>query len=306
MIILNIEPNNYSKTAVIKLKKHFRYKEIKNYKAFPEKEKVYAVITRLKYKINKPFLNYFRNLKFILCNTTGIDHIDEEICKQKNIKILSLKNKKKFMKNINSTSELTFGLIISLLRKIPSAYNDVLKLKWRRNLFLGYDLYNSTLGIIGMGRNGLKIAKYAKAFGMKIQYFDKKKKNIKFRYKSLNTLLKTSNIIVCTVNYDISTHNLINERNIKLIKKNAYLINTSRANIICEKSLLQALKKKKIAGAALDVLRDEFDIKKSYQLINYARENNNLLITPHIGGANFDEWKLTENEVVDNFLKIHE
>ena len=107
-----------------------------------------------------------------------------------------------------------------------------------------------------MGRNGLKIAKYAKAFGMKIQYFDKNKKNIKFRYKSLNTLLKTSNIIVCTVNYDISTHNLINERNIKLIKKNAYIINTSRANIICEKSLLQALKKKKIAGAALDVLSD--------------------------------------------------
>ena len=189
MIILNIEPYNYSKTAVRKLKKHFRYKETKNYKNFLEREKVYAVITRLKYKINESFLNHFKNLKFIICNTTGIDHIDEKICK-KNIKILSIKNKKNFMKNINSTSELTFGLIISLIRKIPFAYSDVLKFKWRRNLFLGYDLCNSKLGIIGMGRNGLKIANYAKAFGMKIQYFDKKKKNKKYRYKLSKLLIK--------------------------------------------------------------------------------------------------------------------
>ena len=119
-------------------------------------------------------------------------------------------------------------------------------------------------------------------------------------------MLKTSDIIVVTISLNKQTYNLINSKNFKFVKKQAYIINTSRSQIICEKSLLYALKKKLIAGAALDVIQNELNIKKNNNLINYAKKNNNLLITPHIGGANFDAWTITENKIVDNFLKLHE
>ena len=90
MIVLNIEPEFYSNTAIKKIKKKFDYRETKDYKNFKNKKKVYAIIVRLKNKIDKNFLSNFSNLKFILCNTTGIDHIDYTICKKRNIKILYL------------------------------------------------------------------------------------------------------------------------------------------------------------------------------------------------------------------------
>jgi len=307
MIVLNIEPEFYSTTAVQKISKKFSYREIDNLKNFKKKKETYALITRLKYKIDENFLDNFENLKFILCNTTGIDHIDKDVCKKRNIKIISLANEKKFMKSVNSTAEFTFGLIISLIRKIPFAFNDVLKFNWKRNRFIGTDLKGLTLGIIGFGRNGSKIAKYSKAFGMKIQYFDRKKiKKKGYQKRNLNNLLKTSDIIVVTISLNTQTYNLINSKNFKFLKKEAFIINTSRNQIICEKSLLYALKKKLIAGAALDVIQNELNIKKNNNLINYAKKNNNLLITPHIGGANFDAWAITENKVVDKFLKLHE
>ncbi len=305
MIVLNIEPKFYSNSAIKRIKKNFDYRETNDYKKFKDKKKVYAIIIRLKNKIDENFLRKFSNLKFILCNTTGIDHIDQVICKKKNIKILSLQKEKKFMKQVNSTAEFTFGLIISLIRKIPFAHKDVMNFEWKREKFIGVDLKGLTLGIIGLGRNGLKVANYAKAFGMKIQYFDRN--NIKkYTRKTLIDLLKTSDVIVITISLNDETFNLLNHRNLKYIKKNSFIINTSRSKIICEDTLLYILKKKIISGAALDVVDKELNINKNNKLINYARKNENLLITPHIAGSNFDAWKMTENRIVENFLKFHD
>ncbi len=307
MIVLNLEPDNFSKKAIFKLNKYFTYKEKKEIIS-SDKKKVVAIITKLKFNIDKEILKQFKNLKYIICNTTGIDHIDLNFCKTKKIQIISLKNEKIFMKKINSTAEFTFGLLLSLVRKIPFAFNDVIKMNWKRNNFIGRDLYNMSLGIIGMGRNGKKIANYAKAFGMKVYYCERRrnKKKIKGLVKILNleSLVKKVDIVVITCSLNSSSHNLINSKIFKLFKKGSYLINTSRGEIICEKSLLKALKQKRIFGAALDVIQNERNLKKNNILIKYAKRYSNLIITPHIGGANIDAWEMTENKVIDRFIEL--
>lgn len=304
MNILNLEAANYSENAVKKLKKIGNYYVLENFK----KKNYYlvdTVITRLKYLIDKSFLNKFPNLKFILCNTTGIDHINLNECYKKKIKVLSLKSDYNFMTSVNSTAEFTFGLIISLIRKIPFAHAHVMKFKWNRNLFLGQDLKNKTIGIIGFGRNGKKIAKYASAFEMKVYFYDKSKIISKFeQIKSLKKILSLSDVLVFCVTLNSTSKKILNLNNIKYLKKNSFLINTSRGEIICERALLKSLKNKILAGAALDVVSDEYKNKKKNLLINYAKNNDNLIITPHIGGANFDAWQITENRIVDKFIDI--
>ena len=157
MIVLNLEPDDFSSKAIKQIEKYFKYKTINDIKSL-NKKKVIAIIVKLKFRIDKKIINQFKNLQYIICNTTGIDHIDEKFCKDRNIIIISLKDDKFFMKRINSTAEYTFGLMISLVRKIPFAFNDVLKFKWRRNNFVGRDLFNMSIGIIGFGRNGKKIS----------------------------------------------------------------------------------------------------------------------------------------------------
>ena len=159
-------------------------KKIKKHIFFLNKKKldnkntilVDAIYSRFKYDLNGRFLKKFTNLKYILTNVTGLDKIDLAYTKKKKIKIFSLKNQTQFLKKISSTAEFTFALILALLRKIPFAHQSVILNKDNRYQFIGENLRNMTLGIIGLGRNGKLISHYAKAFGMKVIYNDIKDK----------------------------------------------------------------------------------------------------------------------------------
>ena len=202
---------------------------------------------------------------------------------------LDISKEFKLINSFTATSELAFGLILALNRKIVSSSLAASTGKWGREHYQGNQLYGKTLGIIGLGRLGKISARIGKGFGMRVIANDIK--NIRFNkieLVSLKKLAKLSDIISIHVHLNKETENLINKKFFNQMKKSAIIINTARGKIINEEDLLNALKKRTIAGAGLDVIDGEWlnDNKRSkHSLIKYSKKNTNLIITPHIGGS---------------------
>ena len=259
-----------------------------------------VLIVRLRNYIDKEIIDQAVNLKAIVTATTGLNHIDVEYANQKNIKVISLKGEYEFLKTVSATSEHTIGLILSLLRYIPDASNSVKKNIWDRNLFKGNEISGKMFGILGYGRIGTKVAKYAKAFGAKVIVYDIKKIASKQKdiviAETIDELLQNSDILSIHIPFNKSTANLIDKSKIDKMKKTSIIINTSRGEINNEVDLLSALELSQISGAALDVLANEHisPIKQSHPLIEYAKTHKNLIITPHIGGATYESMHKTE------------
>jgi len=306
MKVYNAEPDNYSEVAINAWLRH-GIKYIRGNWSEVEKScpivGVDILIVRLAKFINSEVLDFFPNLKYILSSTTGLDHLDLEEISRRGIKVFSLRGHNEFLSTISSTAELTFALILSLLRNIPAANDDVRCLNWRRDKFRGYQLFGKIIGIIGMGRIGSKVASYSKAFGMNVKYFDPNVINYEYeKCLELNELLSNSDIISLHVHLSDETKNLINKNNIKYIRKDAYLINTSRGAIWDEKELTKALTDKRISGIATDVIFNELNDISNCPLIKAQKDGLNVIITPHIGGATYDAMKLCEEFIVSNFI----
>ncbi|MFH1894725.1 MAG: NAD(P)-dependent oxidoreductase [Patescibacteria group bacterium] len=311
--ILNTIGKKYSKEARKILKRIGRidYLEL-NQEELKNKISQYDIlIVGLGLNINKEIIKNGKNLKIIAATTTGLDHIDINFAKTKNIKILSLKGQKEFLKNVTSTAELAFGLIIILLRNIFSAFESVKKYHWQREKFRGFSLRGETLGIVGLGRLGKIMAKYANTFGMKVIAYDPSLKNYifdKFGCKKVNfhNLLAKSDIITIHVPLDKKTKNMFDRKAFDKMKTTALLINTSRGKIVNEKDLLKSLRKNKIAGYGTDVLADELNFTEKFDihpLVEYAKNNNNLIILPHIGGMTHQSREMTDIFMAEKIKK---
>lgn len=298
MKILNLEPDGYSDKAHAILKKIGKVENGPLTRAqLLKKIAAYDVlIVRLGHKIDAEILKAAKNLKIIVTATTGLNHIDQKAAAAKyKIKILSLKGETKFLNNIHATAEHTWALLLALQRHLPDAVYNVLLGHWNRDMFKGNELHGKTILIVGHGRIGKKIEKYARAFGMKIIIHDKNSKT------KLNDVLKKSDIVSVHVAYEKSTHELINPLK---MKKGSILINTARGETVNEKNMLKALKSGHLAGAALDVLQSENkgNLKKD-PLIAYATKNSNLIITPHLGGATYESMEKTEIFMAEKLKK---
>jgi len=301
--VINAEPLNYSKKA-ISIWKESRYEyvassweEIENEILF---EDVLILIIRLNRYVDKTILDKFPNLKFLISATTGHDHIDLDYLKLIDVNLISLRGEDKFLKTIPSTAEHTWALLLTLIRKIPQANEHVKLGNWNRDLFKGFQLKDKTLGIIGLGRTGLKVAKYAKVFDMSIKYFDPFVENTDyFKCNNLQELLETSDVITIHIHLTENTINYINKKNINFVKKGALLINTSRGAICDEEALVKALKDRQISGIAVDVLSTEIENFKDSYLWKAQQEESNIIITPHIGGATYDAMWACEEFIID-------
>lgn len=297
--LLLLESNDFSKDALLLLKKKFnvhinKTKNLNNNKL----QNVEYLFVRLNYKIDKYFLEKAPKIKCIISPTTGTNHIDLKEIKKKKIKLISLKNEKKFLQTIHTTSELTWGLALTIVRKINIAFEDVLENKWNRDKFRGFDLKDKYCGIIGYGRIGKQISKYAKIFGMNILINDpiSKSRNINENV-TLKKIFKKSFIIFITASFNNKNKNLINKNLFKLCSS-CFLINTSRGEIINFNDLIKYVNSKNLIGVALDVLPDEQNhinrinlLKKIKKIKNYKEK---FLITPHIGGATQNSMNKTE------------
>ena len=160
------------------------------------------------------------SVKLINTASTGLNHINQDDCKKLGIKILSLTKDFKLLKNLPSTSELSFGLMINLLRNIFNAFKSVKNKNWDYTPFIGQELSSMTIGIIGLGRLGNFMAKYAKAFGMKIIYYDPLKKTKKYKKTNLKKLIEISDVISIHAHVNKQTKYMINKKILRLTKKN--------------------------------------------------------------------------------------
>ena len=222
--------------------------------------------------ISKEVLITNKTIKYIAVAFTGLDHIPLDYCKENNILVTNCSGYSTI-----STSEQAIGMTLALLRKIHLNHYATLESKDNSFLDAGEEIYGKTVGIIGLGKIGLRTAKLFEAFGANVIYYSRTKKNVNYPYYDLDDLLKNSDIISLHVPYDKNTHNLLNKEKLDLIKKNAVLINTARGKIIDNEYLAKLLNEERIKGAAIDVFDYEPPLKNDYPLINA----KNILLTPH-------------------------
>ncbi len=272
-------------------------------------------------KINKNVFSKLPKLKLIATRSTGFDHIDIKECKKRGIVVCNVPSY-----GSNTVAEHTFALILALTRKVHKAYLKMLRHDFSIEDLKGIDLMGKTLGVIGAGRIGLHVIKIARGFGMNVLAYDVYHNEILaevlgFKYVSLEELLKNSDIITLHVPYNEHTHHLINRKNIKLIKKGAILINTSRGGVVETEALIEALDKGILSGVGLDVIEGEELIKEEKQLLyepekidklkevvkdHILLSKENVIYTPHIAFYSQEALERIISTTAENILAFTE
>lgn len=247
-------------------------------------------------ELSSKVLGNFKKLRAIVTRSTGFDHIDMKCVKRKGIKILNVPSYGE-----NTVAEHTFALILALSRKIHTSYGRTIRGNFSLEGLQGFDLKGKTIGIIGLGNIGRHVARIAHGFEMNILVSTPRRdvafgKRFGLKYVNLDKVLKNSDIISLHCPLNKKTKHLINEKNFKMIKEGAFLINTSRGGLIETRALVRTLVDKKIGGAALDVLEEESLIREEAQLLskNFPKDHlenlienhllltfDNVIITPH-------------------------
>ena len=232
------------------------------------------------YKIDKELLG---GTKVTLINTcsTGMNHIDVDYCNDNNIKIYSLTKDMDLINDLPSTSELAFGLMMSLLRKIPQGKNHVSEYNWDYTQFMGRQIKDLNIGIIGYGRLGKMMFNYCKAFGANVYVYDP---YVSHTFSNLEEIFTKCDVISLHVHVTDETKYMINKDLFGYINKDCYIINTSRGEIVNEKDIVKGLKSKTITGYGTDVIEHEFDLLFLSPIIKAMNEGENIIITPHVGG----------------------
>ncbi len=253
-------------------------------------------------RIDSDVINAGVRLRAISTFSVGYDHIDNIAASRKGIVV-------SYTPEVltNATADLTMALMLDLFRRVSDGDRLILKGGWRTILgpyeFLGYDLHGKTLGIVGMGRIGMAVAKRALGFEMNILYHNRKRissqkeKSLKVQYVSLEELFTRSDVISIHAPHTPKTHEMVNLRLLKKMKRTSFLVNTARGKIINEKDLATALKQKIISGAALDVFGNE-PVDDSNPLTKLP----NVVITPHIGSATVETRKKMAEITVQNLI----
>ncbi|MEM2130418.1 MAG: D-glycerate dehydrogenase [Candidatus Bathyarchaeia archaeon] len=241
-------------------------------------------------------------LKVISRIGVGYDSIDVDACNRYQVYVTITPGVVS-----NAVAELTIGLMLSLSRKIKMC-DEFVRTKWAMpNTFMfpmGSDLAGKILGIIGLGRIGYEVAARAKAFKMNLIYYDKVRnekaeKKLDLKYVNFEDLLKISDFVTIHVPLTKETTCMIGEKELNLMKKTAYLINTSRGSVINEKALCKALEEGWIAGAGLDVFETE-PLPLDSPLI----KNENTVLTPHVGTATYETRHLMALSVTNSIREV--
>ena len=252
-----------------------------------------GLIVRSATKVTDDIIEAATNLKIIGRAGAGVDNINVEAAKSKNIIVMNTPGG-----NTNATAEHTIGLIFALLRKIPSANETTHRGLWEKKKMKGNELKGKKIGIVGFGNVGKRVAEISYALGMKVSIYSSHFNSIKDNFKNydssdLTNILSNSDIISfhCKPNKDGSS--IITKDEFNMMKKNCILVNTARGGLINEADLTQALKNNLIRGAALDVFKKE-PLEES-ELFNL----ENIILTPHIA-ASTDEAQIVVAEMVAN------
>ncbi|EIJ78719.1 D-3-phosphoglycerate dehydrogenase [Bacillus methanolicus PB1] len=242
-------------------------------------DKVEALLVRSATKVEEELMEKMPSLKIIARAGVGVDNIDVQAATKRGIIVVNAPDG-----NTISAAEHTFAMMASLMRKIPQAHQSVKNLEWKRNAFVGTELFGKTLGIVGLGRIGSEIAKRAKAFGMSVHVFDpfltkERAQQMGIISGSIDDVLMNADIITVHTPLTPKTKGLINEQTLSKTKKGVFLLNCARGGIIDEKALAKFIANGHVAGAALDVFETEPPGE------NPLFKFDNVIVTPHLGAS---------------------
>ena len=241
-----------------------------------------GLIVRNKTQVDSNFLKKAKKLKFIGRLGVGLDNIDTEFCKNKNIHVQPATGM-----NADSVAEYVISSSMSLIKKIPMFHNGTIKGEWPRTTIRSAEINQKFLGIIGFGTIGKKVAKFCSKNGLKILAYDPyineiNDKEIDAKLSNLNEIYEKSDIISIHLPLTDETKNMINKSSFSKMKNNPIIINTSRGSIINENDLIDAYHENIISGFALDVFENEPIESKFY---NKIIPGMNCILTPHISGV---------------------
>ena len=244
-----------------------------------ERAKDAEIIAVSNIPLRKNFFEHCPRLKMLSVAFTGVDHIDIEECRKRNI-----------------VAELAIGMMIAVYRKIVGG-DAITRISGDRQGILGSELGGKTVGIIGLGAIGQRVAQLAAAFGCRILAYNRSPKNLPgITQVDKNTLLSQSDIITLHLPLTADTRNFLQSEDFALMRPHAILINTARGPIVNQNALYEALRKGKIAGAALDVYDQEPPLPADCELFNAP----NLLMLPHLGFATHEAFAIRFDIVVKN------
>jgi len=278
------------------------------YREYPSEKELSELVTdidillvRSKPLVTAEVISKAEKLKIIARAGVGLDNIDVKVAEAKGIKVINTPEAP-----TRSVAELTIGLMLAVARKIAYSDRKMREGRWVKKEAEGVELKGKTLGIIGFGRIGREVAAIAsKGLGMKILYYDvyraspEVEKELGATYVDLETLVRESDVVSVHVPLTSETRGLVSEGLLKLMKKNAILINTSRGAVVDTKALIKALNEGWIAGAGLDVYEEE-PLPPNHPLTQL----DNVVLTPHIGASTEEAQERAGIDAVKKILEL--
>ncbi len=269
-----------------------------------------ALFVRLGLSVGVAELEAAPSLSWVATPTTGHDHVDVDALRARGVYLVSLRGETEFLARVPSTAEHTWALLLALVRQVPGMHQQVLEGSWARTRVLG-ELSGKTLGVIGYGRLGRIVSRYAAAFGMRVLATDHDAAavppdHLHVTPVPLARLLGESDVVSLHLLLTPETEGFLDAERLAAMKPGAYLVNTARGELLDEAALLQGLESGHLAGAALDVLRGDSSWQgrspEGHPLVAYARCHDNLLLSPHVGGYGAGSILATRQFLVEKFL----
>jgi D-3-phosphoglycerate dehydrogenase len=258
-----------------------------------------VVVVRSRTKMTRELIEKADKCKIIARVGIGLDNIDQEAAKEKNIRVINAVEGA-----ITAVAELVIGLMLSMAREIPRADREIRNGNWIKKELMGSELKGKYLGIIGLGNIGKRLGRLARALNMNIIGYDvipiddEFSKEVGLMKADLDTLLTSADYVSFHVPLLDSTHHMINAEKLKMMKNTARIINTSRGGVIDEEALYNSLKDGSLAGAALDVF--EVEPATENKLITLP----NFIATPHIGAQTKEAQLLAANIIAEKIIQI--
>jgi len=263
--------------------------EIKNYT---------GLIVRSAVTVTEKIINNAENLKVIGRPGVGVDNVDLIAASAKGIVVMNTP-----LGNVQATAELTFGIIHSLMRKVNIANHSMHQNKWEKKKFIGNEMFGKTIGIIGFGNIGKKINEISKVYGMNVvvhssSLTEKEATSFEVKNLSVEKLLGVSDIITFHNKLSEKSKYLINSETLKLVKKNALIINCARGGLVNEADIKKALELEMLGGYGCDVYENEPEKNSIFSGLD------NVVMTPHIGASTVEAQEKVAYQIAEQIVEF--
>lgn len=291
-LLIGYEPRDYPSAAAFRALGRCDFKRYDDAYLRARLHLYDVVVPHLGVYIGRPLLMRARRCRLIATPTTGRDHFDLRAAEELGIEVLSLNEDMDFLRGITSTAELAWLLILACARRLPQALARVARERsWNNTDLRGRQLSSMTLGIVGYGRLGRMVERYARAFGMHVLVHDRRHVRPRFaRAVSLKRLLAACDIVSLHAKWLPPQPPVIDARALALMKPGAILVNTARGGLVDSAAVLAALRRGRLSAVGMDVANAEYQDGRLPKdpLVAAACHRDDILVTPHIGGATLD------------------